>query len=460
MNRKLLILLTGVFFLTAVLIFAQQQEPMTIVGKSFVGKKINGKTIREFIGDVVITQKNIRITCDRAIQNLDENNAELIGNVVITQDTIVIKTPRGFYFGNAKKAYSNSGVYLNNGHVELFADSGYYFSGKQEADFYGNVKLKDSLRTLYSNTLFYFNGKDSALAIGNVELADTSSLLFSDTLIYLTKNKFTDARKNVKIVNLKDSTNIYAEHLFYVPDSNYTLLTGRPLLVKIDSVKGRSDSLESLDTLFLSANKMESYSDTTSLLVARDSVLIVRKDFASVSEVTFFYRNENKITTFKPSEEGNPPVIWQGNSQLTGDSISILIKNNSLKEIDVYGNAIIISRNTGYKFRFDQLSGDTLKMFFDNGELEKTYVAGNVLSIYYLYDNGEPNGLIKSSGKAAEIFFEKNEVSKVKLLGMPESEYHPEKLIKGEEKSFTLPRFYLYGNRPTRKKVIGEKKIF
>jgi lipopolysaccharide export system protein LptA len=456
-----IILLFFCFFTIFDFALAQQNEQMVIVGKSFVGKKVNGVTIREFIGNVVITQKDVRITCDRAIQNLNENKAELIGNVIVKQDTITIKTPRGFYFGNEKKAYSYSGIFLDDGHVNLTADSGYYFSLKESASFFGNVKLIDSSRTLFSDSLFYFSKKDSSLATGKVVLKDSVSTIFSDSLIYLTKNKFTDARCKVKIKNKKEAITIFAERLLNYPDSNYTLLLGRPLLMKIDTVKNaKGDSVVSKDTLFLSANKMESYSDSTSLLIARDSVLIVRGDFASVNKVTFFYRKENKILTFKRKEEEQPPVIWQGNSQLTGDSIAISIKNNSLKRIDVFGNAVIISKNKGYNYRFDQLSGDTLKMFFDKSELKKTFVTGNVLSIYYLYDKGKANGLIKSSGDAAKIFFQKNKVVKVKFYGKPESDYHPEKLIEGEEQNFTVPAFYLYKNKPSRRKVIGRKKIF
>ncbi len=442
-------------------VFAQSNEPLLIVSKSFVGKKINGVSFREFVGDVVITQKDVRITCNKAIQNLSNNSAELIGDVVVTQDTLVLKTPHGFYFGKTKKAFSNSGVFLNDGRVTLIADSGYYFANSKLAGFFGNVKLVDSLHTLFADSLYYFRNKDSALAIRNIRLQDSSSVIFADSLIYSTVNKFTDARGKVKIKNPKDDITIFAERLLNYSDSSYTLLTGRPLLIKIDTTfNTRQDSVVGIDTLFLSADTMKSLSDSSSLLIAKDSVLILRDGFASVNEITFFYRDENKIVTFKPATEKPNPVIWQNNSQLTGDSIAIFVNNNTLKRINVYRNAIIISKNEGYDYRFDQLSGDTLKIFFDKGRLSETFVSGRVLSIYYLYDNGRPNGLIKSSAKAARVFFEKNKVVKVKLYGQPESEYHPEKLIEGNEQSFTLPDFYLYGNRPSVEDVIGSKKIF
>jgi hypothetical protein len=96
-------------------------------------------------------------------------------------------------------------------------------------------------------------------------------------------------------------------------------------------------------------------------------------------------------------------------------------------------------------------------MNFTNGKLSNTIVNGNVLSIYYLFEDKEPNGLLKSSAKKLKIIFDDNKVTDVKMYGSPMSEYHPEKLVNGKEKGFTLPTFYLYGNKP--EKFLIRKKI-
>ena len=59
-----------------------------IIGDSLKGKVINGESIREVMGNVIMTQDNIRITCNLAIQNITRNEAELIGNVVVYTATI------------------------------------------------------------------------------------------------------------------------------------------------------------------------------------------------------------------------------------------------------------------------------------------------------------------------------------------------------------------------------------
>ena len=79
---------------------AQEKTPIQVVGDSLVGRTINGESIREVHGHVVMTQGAVRITCENAVQYIARNQAELIGKVVVTQDSIVIKTDRGFYYGD------------------------------------------------------------------------------------------------------------------------------------------------------------------------------------------------------------------------------------------------------------------------------------------------------------------------------------------------------------------------
>ena len=121
-----------------------------------------------------------------------------------------------------------------------------------------------------------------------------------------------------------------------------------------------------------------------------------------------------------------------------------------INQLDVMNDAFMLSQNKDYKDRFDQTSADTIKLFFLNSNIKKAEFLGDVRSIYYLYEDSTANGLNKSSAMSATIHFDKNEVSEVKLYGKPTSEYHPENKVVGNEKSFTLPKFKFYENRPVK----------
>lgn len=438
------------YFLLSSYIFAQ--ERVTIVGDSLIGGKIDGESIREVIGNVVITQGDVTVTCREAVQFINRNEFELTGNIVAVQDTITLFTEKGRYFGEFKMARSDTSIMMYDGNVVLSADFGTHFFDEKRSVFTSDVELFDSLNTLKSDELIYFNNLDKAVATGNVIIADSSNVIYADSLIHIRENNYTKAFENVVIKTPENNTDIFCGMLEDFGDSNYTKISINPVMIKIDtSESGR------IDTLLIAANFMESFDDENPLLKAVDSVEIVRGQFSSTNERTVYFREEDAISTYKIEGEKKQPVMWFENTQLLGDSVYIKIMDNQLHEIDIFEHSIIISKNESFEFRYDQISGDTLKLFFEESKLEFAEVFGGVLSIYYIYDENTPEGLIKATSKNAKIIFNENRVNKVNLYIEPDSEYHPEKLVKGSEKEFTLPSFMLFENRPSKESILKRK---
>jgi lipopolysaccharide assembly outer membrane protein LptD (OstA) len=415
---------------------------LTIVGDSLRGKTIDGISVREVIGNVVITQEDVIINCNKAIQYIKSNNAELIGNVVITQDSVTIKTEKGRYFGNAKIAYSDSAVHLNNGKMDLTADKGNYNLNSKIAQFYGNVNFQDSLTLLNSDMLIYKKNIEEITAVGRVAVTDTGSVIKADSLIHNRNTQFSEGFGNIIIENESNQLNIYGEHLIDDKQENVSKVSGNPFLTQIEKL---SDG--TYDTLFIKSKILESRKDSASTLFAIDSVKIVRGNFLSNNDFTIYDRAKEQIKIFK-QEDKSSPVLWYENNQVVGDSIYIQTDNSRIREVNIFKDATIISEDSLYEFRFNQMSGDTLKLSFDNGKLFKTKVNGNVLSIYYLYEEKEPNGLLKSSANQIIIEFADSRVKEVKMFGSPISEYHPENLVLNNEKEFTLPSFIIFSNKP------------
>lgn len=435
--------------------YAQEENRIVAIGDSLVGKVVNGENIRELHGNVVMTQGAVKITCDKAIQYLAKNEAELIGKVVVTQDSIIIKTVRGYYFGNTKIAYSKHGVELSDGHVNLFSKNGYYYFDEKRSYFYDQVKLTEGVSNLSAVRLNYFDDEDKALAGGNVIVSDTSSTLLADSLIYFRNTKNTFAFNNIRIYNSKDRIAIFGNRLEDIGQNKYTKIWDNPFFVRIDTT-----SEGKLDTLMVSALLMEAFDDSTQRIIATDSVKIIKTGFASASHKTYFFRTTDEIQTFKREGDELPPVIWNEETQLSGDSVYIYIKDNQLTRVRLNSNATIITEHKYKPFRFDQISGKAVKIFFENGDIKLTDVTGNVLSIYYLYDEKVPNGLVKSSSENAKIYFDNGEVDDVRLYGKPATEYHPENLLIGKEKEFTIPSFKIFNNKPTKEQLLAQNKKF
>lgn len=452
MFRSLLILIY--IFVSCIFIYSQEEdERITVIGDSLIGKVIDGESIREVIGSVKLKQGNVLVTCEKAIQYLAQNEAELIGNVVATQDSLTLKTDKGFYFGNLRKTKSTSGIILDDTKVVLTADSGEYFFDEARAFFQSNVTLVDSNTILSADELTYFKNLDKSIAVSNVRINDGNNVITADTLTHLRKTEFSIADGKVSISNIRDNLTIFGNHLEDNGELKYTLINENPLLMQIDTTFSTSgDSLEeiSIDTLFIKSLVMEGFRSETNMFKATDSVKILRGNFASINDLTTYYRDQEKIITEKIREDSPRPKLWYENSQLTGDSVTIFLEDGQIEMLSVNENTFMLSQHKKFELRFDQTSAASIYLTFTANRLEQVDFSGKVQSIYYLYDEDVPNGLVKSTAQKTTILFENNEVEQVRLYGSPTSEYHPEVKVEGLVRTFTLPKFVFSENRPVK----------
>jgi hypothetical protein len=268
----------------------------------------------------------------------------------------------------------------------------------------------------------------------------------------------------VRIKNLKNNTEIYGEHLEDYRERGYSKIDIKPLLMQIDTAYTmRADSTKEmiLDTLFITSKLMEAYRDSTQRFFAIDSVNILKSNFASKNDYTVFYREEDHIITKKMDENLRQPVIWNEGSQLTGDSITIYLNKNKIKQLDVDGKSFMLSQNKIYLERYDQTSSERVKIYFADNKIVKAEFFGNVFSIYFTYEGESANGLTKSNAAETVVLFEANKVEQVKLYKNPISEYYPEPQVEGNEKTYMLPNFVLMQNKPSKDemyKLLNELK--
>jgi lipopolysaccharide export system protein LptA len=337
---------------------------------------------------------------------------------------------------------------------------GEYFFKQAKADFRINVKLVDSSSTLTSQKLIYLRHENKAIAFQRVKIVEKENTIYSDSLIHLRADKISYAYRNTLLHNSKDGLFIFGNHLEDYRAKQYSLVDKDPLLVQFDTTyNDKKDSVLRIDTLIIKSLKMEAYRDSSNRFIAIDSVKIYRGDFSSVNDFSFYNRKNGYIDTWRISDSTRIPTLWDGPSQMTGDSIRIYLNDNKISNVSVRQNALLISQNVKYPKRYDQVSGDSVRLFFDSNQLVKTEVFGNALSYYYFYDDEEPNGIIKASARKIFIFFKDKKVMDVKMYGDPKNEYHPENLVLDKEKTFSLPGFILFNDRPKKDALLEQQHI-
>lgn len=404
---------------------AQQEKIIELERADLIeGKVIDNEKVRELIGNVRFRQGSVVVNCDRAIQYLGSRRIALMGNVVVRDDTVTMTGKRGLYHSADRYAEAFEGVQLNDGSTTLTAEYGRYYVDQKKAFFQKNVYVRDSVSTLKADELNYYRKDKRSIADGNVE-----------------------------IHNIEDNVRIFGGHFENYNEQKFSKMTDRPRVVQIDTFEGK------VDTFAVSSRVMESYRDSVKRLVAIDSVRMESSELAGESGHAVYFTEFDSIIMRKK------PFIWYGESQVSGDSTFIRLKKRKPETVYIRGDAFAISQSDSlYPKRFDQLTGELMTMHFDGGRIQRIEVDRAATSVYCLYEDKKdsvggvhrPNGINKTSGDRAVIYFLNGRADRISVVGGIEGDYFPENMIEGRESDYYLPGFNWRENRPA---VWGKKAV-
>ena len=414
-------ILVAAIFCIASSMFAQQNKVIDLRhADTLKGKILYGEEVQELIGKVYFVQIPsegglVKVWCDTAFRFLTQNKIEMFGNVKVIRDSVTIRSKEGVYYAERRMMEGKNGVQLERGKTSLTAQNGEYFVDEKRSHFVGNVLLIDTSTTITCNEMHYFESETRSIAIGNVHVYENAN-----------------------------GVNIYGDSLIHIEQKKFTHVLKQPRLVKIDTSAGGI-----IDTMVVISREMQSIQDTAERFVAIDSVRLVKGGMsARCGKATYFVKNDFIALQ-------THPIIWSDENQITGDSIRIRMEDKRIRSMWVKNRAMAISRvDTALPNRFNQLTGRELTMYFRANKLEQVDVQRNATSLYYLFDNKEPNGANKSSGDRIFIDFVTGDVDRIKIVGGVQGQYLPEKMILKHEQDYNLDGFRWYENRPIRQGVL------
>jgi len=378
-------------------------------------RTINGQEVRELIGNVHIIQSSpgelVKIWCDSALRYMERNKIELFGDVKLVRDSVTLTSDEGVYYGNERRAEMSKGVRLTRGGSVLTSKFGEYFTEDKRAQFRGDVHVVDSTSSTWSDALTYFEADEKSIAVGNV-----------------------------RVYNSENNLTVFGDSLIYFERLKYTVLPRNPKMVQIDT-----SASGALDTMLVTSALMETYQDSVPRFIARGEVAMVRTDLAAVcTEATYFLKGDRIVLL-------GDPVVWHAENQLTGDSVIITTAGRKLQSVYVSGRAVAVSRaDSLLRQRYDQLTAREITMSFAGGKIAHIDAERNATSLYYLYDEGEPNGVNRSSGDRITMEFQDGKIDQIKIVGGVEGKYFPETVIAGREPEYNLDGFRWITDRPKR----------
>ena len=456
---------------------------------------------QRLIGNVVFVQNETTIYCDSAHFYRKENSVEAFGNVrIIEGDSITITGSRLVYDGDEKTAKFRRNVVFNKlKTATLYTNNLDYARGPNIANYFSGGRLVDSINVLTSNKGYYNVNTNLASFKGNVVVTNPDYTMYADSMQYNSRTKYIyfvsettvinkdssravyqggtyntitkvsdlregigesddytiegeeydlDARRNIARVrgnvvmtSKKENLIIYGQASDYFRNQGITKVYNDAFVAKIT---------EDNDTLFMTADTLvsiDSDDPEKKKILAYNNVKIYKGDLQGIAD-SLEYRAVDSMIYFYQD-----PVLWTEGNQMTADSVSMLIENNTISKMFLVDNAFVISQDT--LKNFNQIKGREMTAEFANRKINRVIVEGNGESLFFALDDEDQSfmGMNKIICSNITIRFKDGKVNNLSFYVKPEASFIPPHELKKEER--TLKGFeWRAEDKPTRDQVV------
>jgi lipopolysaccharide export system protein LptA len=481
-------------------VFAQKKVKLRQADLAKGGRK-NGERYERLLGNVIFTQKETTIFCDSAHFYKKQNSLEAYGKVRITEGDSVNITGRKLEYDGNKKLAKLRGkvVFTKLGTATLYTEYLDYLRPNNVAFYFNGGKLVDSANVLTSIKGYYNVTSNLASFKKNVKVVNPDYTMYADSLQYNSRTKVINFVTETEVVKTDSSTFVYKSGTYNTAtrvsklkegsgeSEDYTLKGNSYDLDNVTNifrVRGdvvmthkrenliiygqasdyfRNSGLTKIynnayiakvtdkdDTLFMRADTLvsiDSPDPQKKRLLAYHNVKIFKNDLQGIAD-SLEYRTADSMIFFY-----NKPVLWSQGNQLTADSISMLIKNNSIRKIFLVDNAFVISTDT--LLNYNQIKGRKMTADIANSRMDRVYVQGNGESLYFALD--EKNSILMGMNKIIcsniMIRFKEGRVDNLSFYVKPEANFIPPHELKEDE--MTLKGYsWKAAEKPTRDEVV------
>lgn len=481
-----------------------EQEGTYFSGDSVVIK--NGKIVEAF-GNVHINDKDsIHTRSQYLLYYVDTQKATLRNQVQLTDGKTTLTSEDLQYDVNMRIGEYHTGGKLVNEKSVLTSREGRYYADLKDAYFYGNVKLKDPQYDLESDSLLYNTETELTTFIAPTKIVDSAGRTIrtsegyydlknsrgyfgkrpriQDGPVFITAETIdTNEGNGISILtgnavyrDTAEGVSVLANRIETWRDKGSFRATQQPLMI----IKQENDSIFiAADTLFSGRlTDLLAASDTTaqkdSLQAATDSaaqndslqaavktdsvqttngndstnryfqafhhVRIFSDSMQAVSDSLFYSAKDSVFKLF------TEPVLWTGNTQVTGDTIYLHTKNRKPELLQVFENGMTIEKSGPEMY--NQVRGNRLFGYFVDGNMDRMQAKGNAESIYYVTDEDSAVvGINKVVGDIIEFRFLNKELNRVVVIGDPTGTMVP--VLQATEQDKILRDFkWLESRRP------------
>jgi lipopolysaccharide assembly outer membrane protein LptD (OstA) len=461
--------------------YAQKTSKVEVINADvFEFVKIGDKQIRKLKGHCAFRQDNVLLYCDSALLYQETNSVDAFGHVHIRQgDSLNLYGDLLKYDGNAKLARFNKNIRVVHNDMVLTTDILTYDTKNRVATYYEGGKIVNEENVLTSKLGYYYAKNSDAFFKKDVVMVNPKYVMNSDTLKYNTQTKIStffgpttiksdedflyseNGTYNTKTDIAQFSKNAYYEsdnqrlrgdQLYYdrkkgigrATDNVVFTDTVQKIIIRgnkanyhkpsetvVATNKAYVTMLVEKDSLYLSADTLKSVMDTVTklrTLFAYHDAQIFKTDLRARCDSLVYTEKDSTISCY------HNPVMWSQNAQLTGDFITLNLKNQKMHKMNLYNSAFVVMVDSLDSTKFDQVRGKNMFGYFINNKLSRLDVEGNGQSVYYakedvkdsvVTDSVEYIGVNRAECSNMIIYFADNKVQKVNFITKPDATFYP-----------------------------------
>ncbi len=489
-----------IFFLFALLVLFSSVQLSAQKGKRIEFKADDirfdehlGKKAKRLIGNVSFVHEGLVMTCDSAYQYAGSNTVDAFGNVVINQgDTAHAYGDELFYDGDSRQfelknnvrletkkatlkthylhhdrnikisSYLSGGVIrVDESNLDLTSVKGYYHHSDGNFYFRDSVLLVTPDVTIEADSLLYNVHSEITYFEGPTCITTAENSVFCEDGYYDKVSGKSEYEKNARLDNAEQT--VYGDYM------NFDKLTGIGLIKGNVTIEDTSENMtidgqraqfyELQDSAMIFGNPlMSKLMDEDTLFMHADTFIVHRNADSSDSRIIWA---QNQVKFFKEDLQGKcdtliypitdsiihmygSPILWSFENQITGDYISLILKDEKIDHLYVESNAFIVSEVDS--IRFNQIRGKEMTGYFIENELRKVDVNGNGQTIYYAQDDNDKFiGVNRGESSDLRIMVKDNKVDKIIMLNDPDATLYPLRELQASElklKGFTWQTEY------------------
>ena len=185
-----------------------------------------------------------------------------------------------------------------------------------------------------------------------------------------------------------------------------------------------------IDSTFLDRKIILSDTARVRIIMAFHSAKVFKSDLQAVADSIFYSNSDSTIRCY------TKPMVWTQGSQLSGDTINLILKNKKIDKMDMFPNAFVVNIDKGDSAHFNQVGGVRLRGFFKNSKLSRVVVDQDVESIYFVRDSTthEITDMNHSISSRMRLLLKNNEVTDLAYLTKDDHTYTPIGKVKEDEK--------------------------